>query len=559
MGRSTFLTYVSFFTALTYVSALNVPFERRAPRGVYAASPLSPSRYSLSASTDSEKVGNVNDMRYTTNITVNGKSVTVALDTGSTDLWVNPPGGIGPFNDTKIPVTLAYGDGSYGAKGTIGVGPATLGTYTVEKQAFLDVTQSTIKGLDDIGVYGILGLTFDLAQASKINDAIKAIDGDDATWGHSFLHNVFDQHPDQPNFIAIDLARSDDLEDTVGGSFYIGEYDPTYAGVAKAPHLTQFPEGGNRWTILMEAIEVGGSAVPFKTSIKGVPSGQAQTLLDTGNPNALFPTSTWNAIYSKIPGAVTSSDLGVWILPCNTTTLVELTFGGEKFPIHPLDLSTISEPIDLPDGRTVTACVSALQGADGFSDDGFEVALGDSFLRNVYSVYDFGDAKTKPYIQLLNQITPDKAVAQVASIRGKTLATLPIEISPAELLQIISSDSNALPTSTDTPIEPTGKSSANNKSKTSTSELSTDGNGLNLNVDTEDLKKYGLIAIGLLCVNALIGVVLIVFAVLNCVRKGATRKSGPIMASSQYAPVKLQDDYGHAPSSYATEPKHYGQ
>ena len=34
-------------------------------------------------------------------------------------LRVNPPGGIGRFNDTAIPLQLRYGDGSYGVSGTI--------------------------------------------------------------------------------------------------------------------------------------------------------------------------------------------------------------------------------------------------------------------------------------------------------------------------------------------------------------------------------------------------------------------------------------------------------
>lgn len=59
----------------------------------------------------------------------------MALDTGSTDLWVNLPDGIGePFNDTGLPLELLYGDGSYGVSGTIGVSPFAYGAYEVDRQ-----------------------------------------------------------------------------------------------------------------------------------------------------------------------------------------------------------------------------------------------------------------------------------------------------------------------------------------------------------------------------------------------------------------------------------------
>jgi len=58
---------------------------------------------------------------------------------------------------------------------------------------------------------------------------------------------------------------------------------------------------------------------------------------------------------------------------------------GKKYPIHPLDLSTISDPFII-DGQNTVACVSAFMGRNVFGVQGFEYSLGDSFLRNVYSV-----------------------------------------------------------------------------------------------------------------------------------------------------------------------------
>jgi len=242
---------------------------------------------------------------------------------------VNPPGGIGSFNDTGIPLQLLYGDGTYGAAGTIGVSPFTFGSYRVQRQAFLHATNVTIGLLNNVGLYGLFGLSFDFVTSSPINAEIKARYGNTATWGQSVLQNIFDQQPNQPKFIALYLSRTDDLEDTQGGSFFIGEYDPKFADVARSPELPQHPVGGDRWTTLLEGIYVGGEAISITSSIGGVPAGRALALLDTGVPTALFPAAIWNAIYSLVPGAAKyhGNNYTLWVVPCNTTTIVELVFG----------------------------------------------------------------------------------------------------------------------------------------------------------------------------------------------------------------------------------------
>jgi len=251
-------------------------------------------------------------------------------------LRVNAPGDIGQFNDTGIPVELNYGDGSYGVTGTIGVAPFKFTTYEVLRQSFLHVTKSTITGIEKYGISGILGLSFDIGTASGINAAVKSRYGNSSTWGQSVLHNIFDQHPDQPNFIALSLSRTDDYEDTKGGSFSIGEYNSNYSAVTKEPRLAQFPEGGDRWTTLLEGVIVGGQSIPVTTTMKNVPAGRGVTLLDTGDPNAMFPTKVWDGIYSNIPGSVKYKDTSgtIWIVPCNTTTIVEFVFGYAPFNPH---------------------------------------------------------------------------------------------------------------------------------------------------------------------------------------------------------------------------------
>jgi hypothetical protein len=57
---------------------------------------------------------------------------------------------------------------------------------------------------------------------------------------------------------------------------------------------------------------------------------------------------------------------------------------GQRIPIHPLDLSYLSASITAG-GQNYTACIASIFGEE-LASQGFEVSLGDVFLRNVYSV-----------------------------------------------------------------------------------------------------------------------------------------------------------------------------
>lgn len=133
-------------------------------------------------------------------------------------------------------------------------------------------------------------------------------------------------------------------------------------------------------------------------------------------------------------------------------------FSGQNFPIHPLDLTGLSRPIAFR-GQRYTACLGLMTGfEEGWGGDDLEMSLGDIFLRNVYSVYvssiplqplnlrltiflilsyDFGDDGGEPYMQLLSQLDLAKAVDQVAVIRRRTMAALPQEIPPIELISLL--------------------------------------------------------------------------------------------------------------------------
>lgn len=258
---------------------------------------------------------------------------------------------------------------------------------------------------------------------------------------------------------------------------------------------------------------------------------------------------------------------------------------GVHYPVHPLDLSTISSPVTL-NGQQYIACISAFVSADAndLSSSGFDVALGDSFLRNVYSMYvfmflaflrsswlighfsfDFGDTAadgttSDPYIQLLSTLDPAKAISEVTTIRGQTLASLPPEMDPATFVNLItSSESSTAPAASlnsdnHDSVHPSSSASPNSHSLTSDKTISASHflatispvkGPQTVSTDGNIVDKYGMAIVGLLAANLFIGFVLLVFVVLPYTRKGALSKKNP-SGRTVYVPVKgIDQDEGY--------------
>ncbi|KAJ7648195.1 aspartic peptidase domain-containing protein [Mycena polygramma] len=361
------------------------------------------------------------DVRYATNITANGRNFRVAIDTGSSDLWIAPPGDFA-FNNTGIPISDGFLGGD--VNGTIGFASVQFGGHTVNGQAFNNATTVKVGGLIDLGLDGLLGLSFNAVTVSPIMKTFQS-KGMDPNLGETFLFNIFDQTPGQNNFIGISLSRTDDLEGSAGASFGINEVDQTYAAVSQASPVPLFPSTNRVWSVLLDGISVEGAedVILPASNVDGTPPGKLVAVLDTGTPTALFPKQLLDAIYSRIPGASLINDHGqtVWSIPCNTTTSASVLIGGQRFPIHPLDLSDV-----ITDDRSTPICVSMwTAGAKG--DPRFDIIFGDSFMRNFYTLFNFGDTTSQaptgnPSVQLLSQTNATAAAEDVLNVRMALLS-----------------------------------------------------------------------------------------------------------------------------------------
>ncbi|KAG8749788.1 hypothetical protein FRC12_013227 [Ceratobasidium sp. 428] len=448
MKRSASSLALGLLSSTTLTTALRCSIRGRATHhgghisGLSNTPQKSSSLQSVGTGTGNESnILNSNNMFYSTNITIAGVEIPVQLDTGSTDLWLYPqshPGALTAVqNFTDVPVTLRYEKSSI--EGFVARANLSFAGFNVENQAFVSVTNAVnLDMLFEKGIWGMMGLGFD--ALSDVDNAVDAYKNE--TWGRSLLSNLFLQEPETPNHIAFALERAGDLDDTAQGSFDVGEIQPQYEAVEDSNLIPLWPETAEQWTVLIDSMTVATSNIPLNSTVKGdvgttPPAGKSVALLDTGASFAEIPRWAVDAIYGSISGSAYRAQDDLWLVPCMGEVDVEMVIGETKVPIDPLDL-TLPVVRNESDGTQKTYCRNTFVSASN-NPDTFDFRLGTAFLRNVYSVYDFGDFDDdgnmgKPYVRLLPLTDPTAASASFQKNRAAALSQLPPEGSIQALL-----------------------------------------------------------------------------------------------------------------------------
>ncbi|KAG6377341.1 aspartic peptidase domain-containing protein [Boletus reticuloceps] len=266
---------------------------------------------------------------------------TLIIDTGSSDLWVTGGQKLKLNSTTNTTVNLTYGIGS--AYGNIAYAPV----------AFERTTKNTS--------------------------------------AQSVMANLFAQSPSTPHMIGLALERSEDGEDTAGGYLSIGDYDPHYINVTYTPKNPVTPTSASRWTIAMEAMTVNRKRYPLSSGVKGTKKGQAITLIDSGTSLAYIPNDAVDAIYGQFSGSVhvKTSGQDAWFVPCLGQVNLSFTFAGATYPINPMELTSPIRVVDHENQYTV--CINAFRPSLAGTQHELDFLLGDIFMRNVYSVFNFGN------------------------------------------------------------------------------------------------------------------------------------------------------------------------
>ncbi|KAJ7643773.1 aspartic peptidase domain-containing protein [Roridomyces roridus] len=558
----------------TLLSLLLLHFEL----GTVSAKPGRRPKYTVDE--NNNIINNYNDL-YTLNLTVAGTVFNVMLDTGSTDAWVAPTDTdvlSGNFTDTGAVAAIFYGDGSNFVNGTVGIAEVEVAGQKIADQAFINVLNSVGEEFDqEHGVIGLIGLGFD-GPSGDIPAALTKAGYNGSEVGKSVLTNIFDQNPTFGRFFAFSLSRVGDVADSADASLTISGYDDRYTAVQDAPLLLQHPPNSGMWSVQTDDVAINGVTIPWISSSATSPKAPKTVLLDTGTSNILVSQELRDAIYSAVPGAILAAnssipnpnfnqDNDVWVIPCDTPVNLTVKFAGLDYPIHPLDVTDVSFLVG-PDGNNYTVCINSVTNGGSVLGENLDALYGDSMLRNVYTVFSFGNETTPPHVQLLSDTQTDEAAQDFALVRSEILASSPLELSPQDIINLFdgpssnssdvpSSTSSSIGTTTPTPIQ----TSATASSPTETaSDPPSDDNSADLSKVTSGkpavnladsdsttsnsdsaAAKWGPIIVGLLGANLLVLLVLTFLGVMNYIRGGRTTGASRAVNAS-YVPVKLKDE-----------------
>lgn len=290
-----------------------------------------------------------------------GKDMWLLVDTGAASTWVmgsdcttsacKTHQTFGSQDSTSLNISketwsVTYGTGT--VSGAIVSDTIAFANYTIELEFGLASVTS-----DDFNSYpmdGILGLGRP----------------DSSTLGSStFMAVVQKEKLLKTNILGIHLQRNSD--GATDGQITLGDVDKSKFDGDISYTNTVSPSG--MWEISANDAGVGGKSCNFtgKTAI-----------IDTGTSYILMPPGDAKTLHDLIPGS-TSGGSG-YMIPCNATEKVQFSFSGVTYDVSAKDYLGRADD----SGKM---CASNIIGLQAFGPNTW--LLGDVFLKNVYSVFDF--------------------------------------------------------------------------------------------------------------------------------------------------------------------------
>ncbi|KIK02661.1 hypothetical protein K443DRAFT_677390 [Laccaria amethystina LaAM-08-1] len=295
----------------------------------------------------------------------------VVLGTGSADLLVADicascnssmtplfdPSRSLTFNSTLANTTISYGSGTVG--GIIAQDVVTMGSFTVQNQTFLAANQFPAGFLAG-SASGIMGLAFSALSTTRSTPFWQALGSQLAAPEMAFYLTRFNND-------------SSAQQEEPGGVFTLGGVDSTLF-TGDIEFLAMSPGTPIFWLLNMSAITVQGQSVQITTG------NAALAVFDTGTTLIGGPTADVKAIWAAVPGSAVVNGTEYFSFPCSTSVQVTLSFGGKAWPINVTDMNLG------PVSQGSSQCLGAIFDANiSFGNPSW--TLGDTFLKNVYSVF----------------------------------------------------------------------------------------------------------------------------------------------------------------------------
>ncbi|KAF9065022.1 acid protease [Rhodocollybia butyracea] len=305
-----------------------------------------------------------NDEEWTGSISIGtpSQNFVIDFDTGSSDLWVPSSACTSSTCSTKSTYkasasststeksgsfSIQYGDGST-VSGPVYEDTVTVAGVTVTNQTFSPVTTLS-SGFSGDPTDGILGLAF---------PAISNLNAD------PFFVTANSQGAVTSNEFAFYLASS-------GSELFLGGTNSDLFSGSIEFHDVDTSTGF--WQITGASIASGST-----TAVSNF-----ETIIDSGTTIMYGPPDAVKDFYNKVSGAkLFDSSEGFYSFPCDSVPEVSFSWGGKSYAVT-------SNNFNL--GQTETGsstCVGALAAQDlGLGSNTW--LLGDSFMKNVYTVFSF--------------------------------------------------------------------------------------------------------------------------------------------------------------------------
>ncbi|KAH9942250.1 aspartic peptidase domain-containing protein [Epithele typhae] len=304
----------------------------------------------------------------------------VILDTGSSDFWLASssvassraasgiptfePSASSTFKNLNTPFSITYGSG--GVQGTLGQDVVQLAGFEVTAQTFA-VATALEQGTISAPLSGLMGLGFQSISSSGATPLWQTLASTSGTL-------------DEP-LMAFQLTRFHDFRrqsdaDEPGGTFSLGSTNSSlFTGNIDFQPIPQGQEG--YWIQELTGLTVNGNAVTL-------PSGSDSFgAIDTGTTLVAGPPDVVSQFYAQIPNsqALTGDQQGFFAFPCDSSVSVSMKFGASSvsWPVSSSDF--IFEQLD---GEN---CVGAFFALDTSGTTAPPWIIGDTFLKNVYSVF----------------------------------------------------------------------------------------------------------------------------------------------------------------------------
>ncbi|KAI9829752.1 MAG: hypothetical protein M1819_005989 [Sarea resinae] len=293
-----------------------------------------------------------------------GTPMYMLLDTGASNTWVMGsdcqskacqshdtfgPGDSKSLLVSNSPFSITYGTGTVGGF----IANDTVSFAGMNFQMEMGLANQTSDDFLSFPQDGILGL-----GRPRTNDigvpALMEVIGQD-----KLLKN---------NLFGVHLQR--DSDGTNDGEISFGDVD-TSRFDGDLTWVPAMPDGG-LWEVPVDDAGVDGNSSHFANSNK-------TAVIDTGTSFVLLPPKDAQQLLAGVPGMQQNGE--TFEVPCGSTAPIQITFGGATFNISAKDY------VGAKSNGNGDLCAANIIGRQAFGSDTW--LLGDVFLKNVYSVFDF--------------------------------------------------------------------------------------------------------------------------------------------------------------------------